>query len=114
MTEPNTETFPEQGNEFSVLVISLLKGVLYLENDPALWNALIQLQARVRDHIAVLGLELVLDEAEDVFLHDYNNSMGRLFSKADEGKAGMNGILNNNCAIHRRRSRCGSNCSREG
>ncbi len=64
MTEPNTETFPEQGNEFSVLVISLLKGVLYLENDPALWNALIQLQARVRDHIAVLGLELVLDEAE--------------------------------------------------
>lgn len=57
---------------------------------------------------------MVLDEAEDVFLHDYNNSMGRLFSKADEGKAGMNGTLNNNCAVHRRRCRCGSNCSREG
>ncbi len=39
---------------------------------------------------------MVLDEAEDVFLHDYNNSMGRLFSKADEGKPGMNGILENN------------------
>lgn len=51
-------------NALSSLVISLLKGVLYLENDGHLWNALIQLQARVRDHIAVLGLELVLDEAE--------------------------------------------------
>ncbi len=64
MTEANTETFPEQGNELSILVIGLLKGVLYLEHDPGLWNALIQLQARVRDHIAVLGLDLVLDEAE--------------------------------------------------
>lgn len=52
------------GNALSSLVISLLKGVLYLENDAQLWHALIQLQSRVRDHIAVLGLELVLDEAE--------------------------------------------------
>jgi hypothetical protein len=64
MSESSTETLPDQGSELSTLVITLLKGVLYLENDPALWNALIQLQARVRDHIAVLGLELVLDEAE--------------------------------------------------
>lgn len=64
MSELAIETVSEPGNELSILVISLLKGVLYLESDPALWNALIQLQARVRDHIAVLGLELVLDEAE--------------------------------------------------
>jgi hypothetical protein len=64
MSESPAETLPDQGNELSTLVITLLKGVLYLENDPTLWNALIQLQARVRDHIAVLGLELVLDEAE--------------------------------------------------
>jgi hypothetical protein len=51
-------------NELSILVISLLKGVLYQENDTSLWQALIQLQARVRDHISVLGLELVFDEAE--------------------------------------------------
>lgn len=51
-------------NNLSILVISLLKGVLYQENDASLWQALIQLQARVRDHIAVLGLELVFDEAE--------------------------------------------------
>ena len=64
MSELATEPVSEPGNELSILVITLLKGVLYLESDPALWNALIQLQARVRDHIAVLGLELALDEAE--------------------------------------------------
>ena len=48
----------------SALVIPLLKGVIYQENDAGLWQALLQLQARVRDYVTVLGLELVLDEAE--------------------------------------------------
>jgi hypothetical protein len=48
----------------SALVIPLLKGVLYQEGDPALWSALLNLQARVRDYVSVLGLELVLDESE--------------------------------------------------
>ena len=50
--------------DLSALVIGLLKGVLYQESDANLWNALIQLQPRVRDYVSVLGLELVLDEAE--------------------------------------------------
>ncbi len=50
--------------DLSALVIPLLKGVLYQELDASLWNSLINLQARVRDYVAVLGLELVLDEAE--------------------------------------------------
>lgn len=50
--------------DLSALVIPLLKGVLYQETDPAAWNALLGLQARVRDYVAVLGLELHLDEAE--------------------------------------------------
>ena len=45
-------------------VIPLLRGVVYRERDEALWNGLIHGQARVRDYVAVLGLELVLDEAE--------------------------------------------------
>jgi hypothetical protein len=44
--------------------VPLLKGVLYREEDGALWSALLALQARVRDYVAVLGLDLVLDEAE--------------------------------------------------
>lgn len=50
--------------ELSALLIPLLKGVTYRDDDVAHWSALLQLQARVRDHVAVLGLELVLDEAE--------------------------------------------------
>jgi hypothetical protein len=48
----------------SALVVPLLKGVIYQESDAGLWNSLVNLQARVRDYVAVLGLELVLDEAE--------------------------------------------------
>jgi Domain of unknown function (DUF4194) len=47
-----------------VLAISLLKGVVYREADERLWAALLNLQSRVRDYVAVLGLELILDEAE--------------------------------------------------
>ena len=52
------------GNDLAVLIISLLKGAVYQESDSALWNLLLNLQSRVRDYVAVLGLELVLDEAE--------------------------------------------------
>lgn len=48
----------------SNLVIPLLKGVFYQETDGALWTQLLSLQARVRDYVAVIGLELILDEAE--------------------------------------------------
>lgn len=50
--------------DLPALVVPLLKGVIYQEGDAGLWNALLNLQARVRDYVAVLGLELVLDEAE--------------------------------------------------
>ena len=48
----------------SEVVVPLLKGVLYMEENPAQWSTLLKLQARVRDYVAVLGLELMLDEAE--------------------------------------------------
>ena len=48
----------------SSVVVPLLKGVVYRENDAAVWNGLVHGQAQVRDYVAVLGLELVLDEAE--------------------------------------------------
>ena len=50
--------------ELSTVLIPLLKGVSYRADDAAHWSALLQLQGRVRDHVAVLGLELMLDEAE--------------------------------------------------
>lgn len=50
--------------DLSALVISLLKGVIYQENNGELWNSLLNLHNRVRDYVAILGLELILDEAE--------------------------------------------------
>jgi Domain of unknown function (DUF4194) len=48
----------------SAVVIPLLKGVIYQEALPDLWNDLLNLQARVRDYVGVLGLRLILDESE--------------------------------------------------
>ncbi len=48
----------------SVVVVTLLKGVLYQEDKPEVWNSLLGLQAQAGDYLAVLGLDLVLDEAE--------------------------------------------------
>ncbi len=50
--------------DLSVLLIGLLKSVLYRDGDERQWAALLNLQARVRDYVAVLNLDLVLDEAE--------------------------------------------------
>jgi len=54
----------DAGDALPTLAITLLKGVIYREGDERLWSALLDLQARVREYVAVLGLELVLDEAE--------------------------------------------------
>ncbi len=51
-------------NALSRVIIALLKGVVYLENDPKLWQHLLDLQARIRDYVVVMGLALMLDEAE--------------------------------------------------
>jgi hypothetical protein len=50
--------------DLSTVLIPLLKGVTYRADDAAHWSALLQRQGRVRDHVAVLGLELMCDEAE--------------------------------------------------
>jgi Domain of unknown function (DUF4194) len=48
----------------SVVAVSLMKGIADRESDPVLWQSLIGIQARVRDYVACLGLDLVLDDAE--------------------------------------------------
>jgi hypothetical protein len=77
----------EDGNALSLLVITLLKGVIYKETDAPLWHNLLNIQARVREYVAVLGLELVLDEAEGyAFLRarpevDDDNKLPRLMAR---------------------------------
>lgn len=55
---------PAPEPDLSVLAITLLRGVIYRESDERLWGSLLELQSRVRDYVAILGLDLVLDEAE--------------------------------------------------
>lgn len=53
-----------QGDGLSRVLISLMKGVLYQEADPGLWQQLLNLQTKIRDYVSVLGLALILDESE--------------------------------------------------
>ncbi|TYC07375.1 DUF4194 domain-containing protein [Actinomadura syzygii] len=41
-----------------------MKGVVYRDTHEKAWRHLVDLQAQVRDHVAVLGLLLIIDEAE--------------------------------------------------
>jgi len=45
-------------------VTQLMKGVVYRDTHEAAWRHLLQLQPQVRDYVAVMGLTVVVDEAE--------------------------------------------------
>ena len=45
-------------------VIPLMKGVVYRDTHERAWKQLLQLQPHVRDYVEVLGLQVVIDEAE--------------------------------------------------
>lgn len=61
-TSTATDQLPQ--HDLTAVVVPLLKGVLYRDEDPTLWAALLALQPRVRDHMAVLALDVQVDEAE--------------------------------------------------
>lgn len=61
----DSQTAPTGANhELSAVVVPLLKGVVYREDNPALWASLLGVTAAVRDYVAVMGLELTVDESE--------------------------------------------------
>jgi hypothetical protein len=61
---PPSSVASSDGDALSKVVVMLMKGVLYREIDPGLWQHMLNLQARIRDYMAVMGLNLMLDEAE--------------------------------------------------
>jgi hypothetical protein len=56
-----TQPYP---SDISRPLVALMKGVVFRENDPALWHLLEEGQMAVRDYVRVMGLELMLDTAE--------------------------------------------------
>lgn len=47
-----------------LVLVSLMKGVVEREASPSTWSTLVDLQPRVRDHFALVGLDLVVNEAD--------------------------------------------------
>lgn len=74
-------------NNLGNVLVPLMKGIVYEEADVKRWESLLALQPRVQDHVSVLGLELILDEAEGyAFLRsrqsgDDTDDMPRLMAK---------------------------------
>jgi len=48
----------------SPIIIHLLKGILFRNQHPLLWNDLLELQAQVLDYVQVIGLDLEIDDTE--------------------------------------------------
>jgi len=64
MVEQSLESHTEDQNSFSWVLINLMRGVLYENTHPQLWQALLQHQGALQDYVRQMGLTLVLDEAE--------------------------------------------------
>jgi len=64
--EPSRPTEAESLERHTLgrVLVPLMKGVVYKDADAQRWESLLNLQPRVQDHVAVLGLELILDEVE--------------------------------------------------
>jgi hypothetical protein len=60
----DTNAASNAASGLSAVLVALMKGIVDREADPAQWQALGGVQAQVRDYIAVLGLELVMDDVE--------------------------------------------------
>ncbi|MCD5341399.1 DUF4194 domain-containing protein [Arthrobacter sp. AK04] len=65
--------------ELPGVVTRLFRGVLYAESDEKAWQSLLTLESQARDYVAVLGLDLILDESEGyAFLRSREDPEGNL------------------------------------
>ena len=91
----------ETTDGLSLLVISLLKGVVYQEGDAALWNSLLNLQARVRVALDGLGADVAIvaigvpslaNDAIRLVRHRGRVSLFAGFSKGEQAELDVNAI----------------------
>ena len=64
MSQPAPGLVEPSADALSRCVVLLLKGVLYRDDNPGDWSTLLRHQSRVRDHFALICLDLVIDDAE--------------------------------------------------
>ena len=66
MSDVVISTPTEKSNPLSLVLIQLMKGVLYADENEVLWQQLLALQAQIRDYVRILGLNLSVVEDEGV------------------------------------------------
>ena len=57
-------TEEEHQPSISPIIIHLLKGILFRNQHPLLWNDLLELQSQILDYVQVIGLNLEIDDIE--------------------------------------------------
>ena len=57
-------TEEEHQPSISPIIIHLLKGILFRNQQPVLWHDLLSLQSQVLDYVRVIGLDLEIDDTE--------------------------------------------------
>lgn len=60
----NHTSIPRSELDLPLVVTSLMKGVVYRDNQDKTWWHLLALQPQVRDYVATIGLTVVVDESE--------------------------------------------------
>jgi hypothetical protein len=65
--------------DLPLVITHLMKGVVYADSHEKAWRHLLPLQAQVRDYVGVMGLTVIIDEAEGYAF---------LRSKPDDGDEG--------------------------
>lgn len=45
-------------------IVALMRGVVYSDRDPKLWNAILNFRSAIRDYVRVIGLELFVEEGD--------------------------------------------------
>ena len=78
-----------QRSPLPAVLINLLKAVIYRDQMPELWRDLLNFQGAARDHLRLLSMDLVIDEAEGyAFLRqietdaaDTDNAIPRLIAR---------------------------------
>ncbi|MFW5994480.1 MAG: DUF4194 domain-containing protein [Spirochaetia bacterium] len=61
MSDKRSSRTSDSGDGLSVILIHLFRGVVHREDNDARWNLIERYEARIRDYVRVLGLELVYD-----------------------------------------------------
>lgn len=59
-----TDTTLQGPSDLSAVLIQLFKGPLYRDTHERLWDPMLKLRAPISDHVAVLGLQVEVDESE--------------------------------------------------